>query len=427
MTDVVEVVRRAGNVPRNAWSDTPEGRATRERAFSTDPKTAPRSRFPRLPALVAAAVVIGLSIGVAAVLTRPSSEETPAVRPAEGTPVARPLTLDRLVHGSWVALDPPPGLQDAQLDAVWTGDAVLTIDATTDRVAVASLDPRTGRWTTVAAPPLSPRFAPSVEWTGSKLLVWGGSSVTGAGLLDGAAYDPLLDSWTLIPPAPLLPRRASVTVWTGREFVVLGGDTCLDTMAAADCSVGPDLQRGAAYDPRTEVWRPIAPAPVLLSIGASAAVVRREAVVFGWAIAQSGLPASVSLAYDPAGDRWRTLPAQPSVGGAATRLHDSVVTFALRPPRLSANRLDPATGTWTSFGSAELDSVCDPATAIVRGDLVAGCPGGWVRLVPGSGVGPWTALPSPPTLNQMDELLWTGRELIAVFHFGQVFAYRPSS
>src|SRR5262249_46242931 len=145
------------------------------------------------------------------------------------------------------------------------------------------------------------------------------------------------------------PRRGATAVWTGRELVVLGGDTCLDA-GAGNCPVDAELQRGAAYDPRTGAWRRIAPAPALLT-GAGTVVRVGETVVVVDPQAQGG-----TLSYDPDTDTWRTLSAgSPSSAGYPTAFRNDVVTFALGPGDvIRAERVDLASGRSTPFGSAPL-------------------------------------------------------------------------
>jgi hypothetical protein len=65
-------------------------------------------------------------------------------------------------------------------------------------------------------------------WTGTRLLVWGGSKTAGAGPpvipLHGLAFDPKANRWSLLPGAPLLGRLDPTAAWTGHEMIVWGGD-----------------------------------------------------------------------------------------------------------------------------------------------------------------------------------------------------------
>lgn len=147
-------------------------------------------------------------------------------------------------------------------------------------------------WRTLARSPLTAREAAATVWTGTEMLVWGGT--TGQALLaDGAAYNPAEDSWRALAGAPLSPRNGAGAVWTGREMVVWGGS---------------DADDGAAYDPATDRWRPIARAPLQGRTAPAVAWSGREMVV--WA----GNEFDDGAAYDPAADRWRLIADAPVPG-----------------------------------------------------------------------------------------------------------------
>lgn len=102
----------------------------------------------------------------------------------------------------------------------------------------------------LAAAGLIGRSGASSVWTGKELLVWGGSTLIGSQnrwLADGAALDPVANRWRPLPPAPIGPRSEAAAVWTGSEMVVWGG-TANSQM----------LVDGAAYNPQTGRWRMIA-------------------------------------------------------------------------------------------------------------------------------------------------------------------------
>ena len=91
-------------------------------------------------------------------------------------------------------------------------------------------DPATDSWTptsTLNAP--SARRSHTAVWTGSEMIVWGGRT-TGLRqsvpefLNTGGRYDPATDSWrptsTLNAPSA---RGSHTAVWTGSEMIVWGG------------------------------------------------------------------------------------------------------------------------------------------------------------------------------------------------------------
>jgi hypothetical protein len=156
--------------------------------------------------------------------------------------------------------------------------------------------PDTDTWTPISstgAP--SARVFPAAVWTGSRFLVWGGLAGIGIGGLagDGAAYDPATDTWTPMAAGGPTPRWKPAAVWTGTRMIVWGG---------ADGS-GP-AGDGAAYDPLTDTWSSIS------SLGAPPPRERPSTVWTGsrmivWGGAgQGGGVMQTGGSYDPVADAW---------------------------------------------------------------------------------------------------------------------------
>ena len=125
--------------------------------------------------------------------------------------------------------------------AAWTGTEMLifggTVEANLYRYDPAA-NSGAGQWTASAATQNIPvdtgnytmKMA-SHAWIGSKFLVWGGSYTNVGGL-----YDPVADSWisTAATNAPGARTYTSQSgVWTGTQFIVWGGYSssfaCLNT------------------------------------------------------------------------------------------------------------------------------------------------------------------------------------------------------
>src|ERR687891_2634 len=150
-----------------------------------------------------------------------------------------------------------------------------------------SADSAAVRWTPVPPAPISPRGFHAAVWTGSEMLVWGGSSA-GRLFADGAAYDPASSTWRVLPRSPLAARTGHVSAWTGRRLLVWGGCCDRDSAEFAD---------GAAYDPDRGRWRPLSPAPIEARFGHSAVWTGTEVLVWGGATASNVL--ADGAAYDP--------------------------------------------------------------------------------------------------------------------------------
>src|SRR5438067_7410575 len=67
------------------------------------------------------------------------------------------------------------------------------------------------------------RSAHTAVWTGSEMIVWGGSN--GTPLNTGGRYNPSTDTWTPTSIGVNTPvgRYSHTAVWTGSEMIVWGG------------------------------------------------------------------------------------------------------------------------------------------------------------------------------------------------------------
>jgi hypothetical protein len=135
------------------------------------------------------------------------------------------------------------------------------------------------------------------------MIVWGGvgasapPSRSGRLLASGAAYDPATDRWRRIAPAPLRPRRGQVAVWTGDRMIVWGGEVGKDGRRGQ-----PMASDGAIYDPRRDSWRRMRSAPIRSMPGAQAVWTGGEMLVW----VESEL-----LSYRPESNRWERPPPPP--------------------------------------------------------------------------------------------------------------------
>jgi hypothetical protein len=76
----------------------------------------------------------------------------------------------------------------------------------------------------------SGRVEAAAVWTGSRLLIWGGTTRPGSSAVPrhGQAYDPRTNRWSPLPQAPLPGRARPTAVWTGRSLITWGGDAKFD-------------------------------------------------------------------------------------------------------------------------------------------------------------------------------------------------------
>jgi N-acetylneuraminic acid mutarotase len=106
-------------------------------------------------------------------------------------------------------------------------------------------DPGTNSWITTSidiAP--APRALHSAVWTGSEMIVWGGSGDLGD-LDTGGRYNPIMDSWTNTGDDNAPDGRANHTaVWTGSEMIIWGGDNFNSLY----------FYTGGRYNPAIDSW-----------------------------------------------------------------------------------------------------------------------------------------------------------------------------
>lgn len=136
-----------------------------------------------------------------------------------------------------------------------------------------------------------PRSGHVAVWTGTEMIVFGGSAVSGC--QSGNRYNPSTDTWTSMANAPGC--YGSSAIWTGTEMILWG----LSTNA------------GARYNPSTDTWKPT-------STGANCPIAGgyRSLVWTGTEMIVWGSPGSYTWGsggrYNPSNDTW--LPT--AVGGS---------------------------------------------------------------------------------------------------------------
>ncbi len=246
--------------------------------------------------------------------------------------------------------------------AVWTGTEMIVWGGSPSTRSGGRYAAATDSWTptSITGAPIG-RIGHTAVWTGREMIVWGGSTWNGTGwtpVADGARYNPATDTWTALPAtgAPSA-RSGHVAVWTGTEMIVWGG--------AADLS-------GARYNPSTDTWTattltgapPDYVEPRVLWTG-SRMVVWGGVVPpppGGAGVCGSGDPSSVNTGavYDPATDTWTATP----TAGAPVPRKGHVLAWTGSALLVSEGYLygsdaggSLAGGTWTPFALAGAPSM----------------------------------------------------------------------
>ena len=259
-----------------------------------------------------------------------------------------------------------PAFRGADYASAWTGHELVVWGGADPKTA--AFDPVRNRWRELDAGPLEARVDVSSTWTGKELVIFGGE--THASLVNdeeeedgkddlpldtGAAYDPVTGRWRQLAPSGA-GRAGAQAVWDGTDVLVVGGGSgrsdsrtngrhtlawnpttnrwrslALTPFTEAHDAVwtgslivvvalGHDQPSLSTYDPATDRWattaRPTLPSdyqgkaeiygwtyPTLVWSG-------REVLSFGSGITDPEHPQPLpGLAYDPAADSWRALPA----------------------------------------------------------------------------------------------------------------------
>lgn len=200
--------------------------------------------------------------------------------------------------------------------AVWTGSKMIVWGGSDHRDG-GIYCPKTDTWKLIPAKSSPPwRTMHSAVWAGDRMIVWGGSSKNSNGYLrDGHSFDPETGEWNDIPAgnAPRN-RRAHTAVWTGSRMIVWGGMTADDNRSAERLAAMRHGDRvvgmGHSYDPKSGSWASIS------LVGAPDARAYHSAVWTGthmliWGGATEDYENPVvgnGAAYNPTTDSWERLP-----------------------------------------------------------------------------------------------------------------------
>jgi len=199
------------------------------------------------------------------------------------------------------------------------------------------------------------REAHTALWTGAQMLVWGGLGTAGC-LNDGGLFDPVANAWTYLPasfantPAP---RASHTSVWTGSEMVVWGGTS--NAIAYAD---------GGRFNPASNTWvylpATLPNTPAARS-GQTAVWTGTSMILWGGSGAGSAGALGDGGLFSPASNAWTYLPAAQAGAPAARSGHTAVWSGSEMIVWGGANngayyadgdRYNPVSASWTPISSA---------------------------------------------------------------------------
>jgi hypothetical protein len=124
--------------------------------------------------------------------------------------------------------------------AVWTGTEMIIWGGTYNTTG-GRYNPSNDSWklTSTGTNCPSARSGHTAVWTGAEMIIWGGASDT-----TGGRYNPLSDTWRATSTGVGCPSARSLhtAVWTGTEMIVWGGQ------------VYDQGNTGGRYNPTTDTW-----------------------------------------------------------------------------------------------------------------------------------------------------------------------------
>jgi len=286
--------------------------------------------------------------------------------------------LECLHADSWDngTLDDVPDPRSAS-SVVWTGTEMIVWGGTNysnERNDGGRYDPLIDRWTPISldgAP--SGRVGHSATWTGSEMLIWGGND--NFYVNTGGRYDPWSDSWTAIPTLDAPSARVGHTaIWTGSRLIVWGGNRDLTSY----------FNDGGFYDPVSDAWTPIAStgAPASRS-GHVAQWTGTEMVVWGGRISVGELT-STGGRFDPSTGSWTTTSTagapSPRTGMASAWTGVELLIWGSDSVYVGGGaRYDPVHDSWAPISTADGPGAREGAAFTWTGSALIVW-GGWTQL-----------------------------------------------
>lgn len=344
-----------------------------------------------------------------------------------GTSKANDLSI---AHDYWMEAMPLIGAPAGRSGhtAVWTGSEMIVWGGTVTAYPYSACwndggryNPVANSWTamtTNGAP--APRYIHTAVWTGSEMIIWGGTIEIGPiGFFgDGGRYNPAADSWTAMTTngAPS-PRAGHTAVWTGHEMVVWGG-------YKYGYSLFRERNDGARYDPSTDTWSPTAAngAPFARQ-GHTAVWTGREMIIWGGFNYDSLIYTTLNDGgrYNPSGDFWTavTTNGAPLGGDGHTPLWTGteMIVWGIRSYTIGSDggRYNPASNSWRSV-TTNGAPLAGGHTAVWTGNEMIVWGGefeiGGSRYSPASDSWTPVTMTGAPPARQGHTAVWTGHKMV---------------
>ena len=185
--------------------------------------------------------------------------------------------------------------------AVWTGTEMIVWGGSNYNTG-GRYSPSTDSWKATSTGPNVPggRAGHTAVWTGAEMIVWGGTGPSNFYFNTGGRYNPVSDSWQVTSIGSNVPMQRSfhTAVWTGSEMIVWGGQVPPNGSTAT--------KTGGRYNPSTDSW-------VATSTGAGGPFERSshnavwsgsEMIVWGGNSVNPYVNLNTGGRYNPSTDSW---------------------------------------------------------------------------------------------------------------------------
>ncbi len=288
---------------------------------------------------------------------------------------------------------------------VWGGEGIYGEELDTG----GRYDPSTDTWTpmtTGAGGAPSGRTRHTAVWTGSLMIVWGGTNPSSTFLNTGGRYDPATDAWSPTSMTNPIGLYGHTAVWTGNVMIVWGG-ACGDY--------------GGRYDPLTDTWAPTsrinAPSP---SCGGHTAVWTGSEM-----LVQVGVLPTLAARYDPVSDTWAPMSTvNAPLGGYHTAVWTGHLMLVWGGDTGTGASYDPATDIWEPMSSVNAPQGRRYHTAVWTGNAMVvwggqSCSSSGCTILSSGGrydlqTDTWslTATASAPTFRYDHTAIWTGATMV---------------
>src|SRR5437660_1666027 len=230
--------------------------------------------------------------------------------------LARPVVAERLVNSDPVAagvspaqptrLPPQKLIAPVTMAAVSANYALPAISGQSDNWTPSGLcTDDTWTATSLTNAPVA-RSAHTAVWTGSEMIIWGGTQGGVVYLNTGGRYNPSTDSWTAtsLTNAPAA-RDYHTAIWTHTEMLDWGG-----------FNGSSSLNTGGRYDPGTNSWTATSTTNAPAAIYPYTALFRSEMMIGGGT--QGGVVyLNTGGRYNPSTDSWTATSIINAPGGRA--------------------------------------------------------------------------------------------------------------